>query len=316
MKSLASFAAQLAITMSFGWNAFAQNAVTAEPDHLRFATMNDSATIQVLSGGKPLPSKAIKEVRAVIGNNTYTHQFVITKSDKGDATITVKPNPEEAQSGTFTLVISTKQGDALVAVDMPLDQMPDTLENRAKAEGVTVEEMKAKLGLSKEGQRESVTVRLPQWQYEGSTFALRVPTPPGRAFTWKINGTVVDQGLDKNALSYVLGFPGDHRIDMEARQGDAIVAQWSGLLRVIPYPDMKWQVRAREPFVLRAPRGYTIHTWKLDGRDAGKDEEFTHTFKEPGEHTIECIAREPMFGKPGEFRRLLWKTLVNPPRKR
>ena len=287
-----------------------QPAVIAEPDEARFHSMDDTVSIRLYAQGKPLPSNALKGVRAVIGNNTYTHQFEITSSDSGDAVVTVKPNPEEAQVGTFMLIISTKQGDAVVGVDMPLDEMPDTLENRAKAEGITVDELKAKLGLSHEAKRETITVRLPQWQYEGSTFALRVPTTAGRTFTWKVNGTVVDQGLDKNSLSYVLGFPGDHHIEMEARDKEVIVAQWSGILRVIPYPDMKWQVQARKPFELRGPRGYTVYAWKVDGHGAGNDEIFKHTFKDAGEHAIECVASDPIIGKPGEFRRFVWKTQV------
>lgn len=308
MRMLAIVAA-----MSAAWFASAEDIITAEPDHIRFSKLEDSAVIHVFRNGDPLPVKAIRSVRAVIGNNNYSHHFNIAKNESGTAAITVSPNPAQAQAGTFTLVISTKYGDALVAVDMPLDQLPDSLENRAKAEGITVEELKLKLGLSKPGQRETISVRLPQWQYEGTTFTLRVPSPSGREFVWRVNGNVVEQGPDKNTLSYVLNTVGDHQIDMEARQGEGIVAQWSGTLRVIPYPDMRIEVRPKEPVVLRAPRGFDKHHWIVDGRNAGNHESLRQSFSEPGEHIIECMASDPILGNPGEYRRMVWKVNVVPP---
>ncbi|HRK34254.1 MAG TPA: hypothetical protein PLJ47_06635, partial [Candidatus Hydrogenedentes bacterium] len=316
MFTLRYFSLGLLLSVVFSAAALGQGLLTAEPDQIRFSKMEDAFAIEVFLDGKPVASKALKGARVVIGNRNYTHQFELALSKSGDATVTIKPDPAEAQVGTYSLVISTKHGDALVAIDMPLDQMPDTLENRAKEKGVTVEEMKAELGLSQESQRETIAVRLPQFQYEGSTFTLRVPTTPGRVFTWKVNGTVVEQGLDKNTLSQVLDTLGDSRIDMEARQGNVVVAQWSGILKVVAYPDMMWQVRAKETFELQAPRGYNVHQWKLDGRDAGRDEVYKHTFKEPGEHIIECIASDPIIGNPGEYRRFIWKTRVLAAKKR
>lgn len=287
-----------------------QMIVTADPDQVRFSKFEDTAIIHVMKGEEPLPSDTIKGARVLIGKSDYSDQFVIGKSTSGPATITISPKPETAQVGTFGLVISTKFGDALVAVDMPLDQIPGTLEDRAKKEGITVDELKAKLGLSQEGQRETLTVRLPQWQYIGSTFSLRMPTSPGRDFTWKMDGDVVLQGKNENTLKYVLQKTGEHRVDMEMREGDAMVAQWSGVLEVVNYPDMRWQVRKGQSFQLRAPKGFKSHQWKVDGHGAGNSEVLKHTFKETGEHTIECTSHDPIIGEPGEFRVQTWKTLV------
>ncbi|NUM56045.1 MAG: hypothetical protein HUU46_20590 [Candidatus Hydrogenedentes bacterium] len=285
-------------------------AVMAEPDQVHFSKMEDSATIRVMIGDKPLPSRSLTGARVVIGKSDYSHQFKIERSKTGPATITLAPNPETAQVGTFTLVISTKAGDVLVAVEMPLDQIPGTLEDRAKQEGVTVDEMKAKLGLSQEGKRETLTVLLPKRQYVGSTFTLRIPASPGRDYTWKVDGKVVLQGIDENVLKYVLDKTGNRYIELEAREAGATVVRWSGVLQVVEYPEMLWQVRKGKSFSLRATGGYRSHEWRIDGHGAGKDEILTHTFKEAGEHLIECTSRNPVHGEPEGFITQRWKTTV------
>ena len=290
--------------------AGAQSAVTAEPDQVHFSKYEDSAVIHIMKGTEPVRSKAIKSVRAMIGTSDYSHQFVITKSKSGPATITLSPKEGAAQAGTFALVISTADGDALVAIDMPLDKIPGTLEDRAKKEGVTVDELKAKMGLSQEGKRETIAVLLPQWQYVGSTFSLRMPPTPGREYTWKIDGKVVEQGKDLNVLKYVLDKAGNRYVEMEVRDGDTVVAQWSGVLPVMDYPDMRWQVRKGQPFELRGAKGYKSHEWKIDGHGAGKGDALKHKFKDAGEHVIECTSRDPVIGEPGEYRSQTWQTSV------
>lgn len=295
---------------SIALRTIAQSTIVAEPSEVRFSRYEDSATIVVKRGDEALPSNAVKSVRAVIGKSDYSHQFNIKKSASGPATITLSPKEGEAQSGTFTLVIATKNGNAHVAIDMPLDQIPGTLEDRARAEGITLDEMKAKLGLSHEGKREEVTVHLPQWQYVGSAFTLRLPATPGRDYTWKMDGKVVAEGKDQNFMKCVLESAGEHKIELLVRAGDSIVTQWSGILTVIDYPDMRWQVRKGQPLALRAPKGFKSHSWTIDGRGAGSGETLKHTFKETGEHTIECLSREPIVGEAGEFRKQTWNTTV------
>lgn len=290
--------------------AVAENAVVAEPDQVRFSKYDDSATIQVLKGKEPLPSKAIKNVRAVIGKSDYSHHFNIAKSSSGPATITLSPKEGTAQSGTFTLVISTKQGDALVAIDMPLDQIPGTLEDRAQKEGKTVDQLKAEMGLSHEGKRETISVRMPKSQYVGSLFSLQMPTIRGRDFTWKFDDQVVLQGIDKNWLKIVIEKAGEHRIDMEMRENGAVISTWSGVLTAIDYPDMRLQVRQGNSLPLRGARGYTSYQWTVDGKNSGDNMDFKHTFKEPGEHTVQCVSRGPISGDPGEFFVQTWKVTV------
>ena len=302
----------LAIFLFAAFAAYAaeQPPVLADPDQVHFSKYTDSATIHITKDGKPLPVKAIKSVRAVVGTSDYSSQFTITKSDKDPATITLAPKEGAAQSGTFTLIVSTKYGDALVAIDMPLDQIPGTLEDQAKQQGITVDELKAKMGLSHEGKHETVTVRLPQWQYVGSTFSLRIPPSPGCSYVWKVDGNVVEEGKDKNEFKQVLDKAGDRRIELDVREGDAVVAQWSGVLRVVDYPDMRWQVRKGQPFTLRAPTGFKTHAWSIDGHGAGNGDTIKHTFKDAGEHVITCTSHDPIIGQPGEFRTQTWKTAV------
>ena len=288
----------------------AENAIVAEPDQVRFSKYEDSATIQVLKGTEPLQSKAVKSVRAVIGKSDYSHHFNITKSTSGAATITLSPKEGTAQSGTFTLVISTKQGDALVAIDMPLDQIPGTLEDRAKKEGKTVDQLKAEMGLSHEGKRETISVRMPKSQYVGSLFSLQMPTTRGRDFTWKFDDQVVLQGIDKNWLKIVIEKAGEHRIDMEMRENGAVITTWSGVLSAIDYPDMRLQVRQKSPLQLRGARGYHSYQWTVDAKNSGDEIDFKHTFKQPGEHTVQCVSSGPVSGDPGEFFVQTWKVTV------
>lgn len=291
-------------------HAAEQQAAMAEPEQVRFSKIEDTAVIRVMKGDKPVPSKSVKGARVVIGKSDYSHQFLIERSESGPATITLSPNPETAQVGTFTLVISTKEGEVLVAVDMPLDQIPGTLEDRAKKEGITVDELKAKLGLSHEGKRESIAVLLPKKQYVGSMFTLNMPGPAGREYTWKIDGKPVLQGANESTLKHVMDKPGNRYIEVDVRADGVSVAQWSGVLQVIDYPEMKWQVQKGKSFSLRAPNGFESCEWKMDGQGAGKDDVFKHTFKEAGVHLIECTSRNPVRGEPGEFFVHRWNVTV------
>ena len=308
-----SILALIFATASFGAEqtvAIAENSVVAEPDQVHFSKYEDSATIRVLKGKEPLPSKAIKSVRAMIGQSDYSHHFNIAKSNSGPATIALSPKEGTAQSGAFTLVISTKQGDVLVAIDMPLDRIPGTLEDRAKKEGKTVDQLKAEMGLSHEGKRETITVRMPKTQYVGSLFSLQMPTIRGRDFTWKFDDQVVLQGIDKNWLKIVIEKAGEHRIDMEMRESGVVVTTWSGVLTAIDYPDMRLQVRQGTPLQLRGARGYTSYQWTVDGKNSGDNMDFKHTFKGPGEHAVQCVSRGPISGDPGEFFVQTWKVTM------
>lgn len=283
-------------------------AVTAAPGAITFSNLTESFDIHLRDGDSPLPSDAVRGATVRIGENTYTHQFNIKRSTSGPAVITLSPNPEHVQVGTFTLIVSTTRGEARVAVNTPLDQLPDMLENRAKALGVTVDDLRAQLGLSHNGPRENAKVTLPEYFYEGHVFTLNMPEAANHDFVWKVNGTVVLEGKGKNTLQHVFASPGDYRIELEERLGAGVVTSWSGVQKVTASPAMEWTVRAKSPFYLEGVHGFRKHTWKIDGEELGEGQTLKWTFREPGVYTIEVKSSEPVDGNPAEFRRLTWNT--------
>lgn len=283
-------------------------AVTAAPDSVSFSNLTESFAIHLRDGDSPLPADAVRGATMWIGENTYTHQFNIKRSTSGAAVITLSPNPEHVQVGTFTLIVSTTRGDARVAVNTPLDQLPDMLENRAKAMGVTADELRAQLGLSHTGPRENAKVTLPEYFYEGHVFTLNMPEAADHDFVWKVNGTVVLEGRGKNVLRHVFAAPGDYRIELEERLGAGVVTSWSGVQKVTASPAMEWTVRAKSPFYLEGVQGFRKHMWKIDGEELGEGQTLKWTFREPGVYTIEVKSSDPADGNPAEFRRLTWNT--------
>jgi len=284
--------------------------LTASPDTVSFSRMEDTAAIHLVYGDAPLPSEAVKSTRIMIDDRDYTEQFVITRSSSGPAVVTIRPNPATAQVGSFSLRIATTSGDVKVSVLAPFDALPDMLENQAKAKGITVEQLKKQLGMTKAFDRNTVSIQLPDSFPEGYPFDISLPDGSTNEFTWSVDGAVVQQGAGKNALSHVFAKPGDHALSVVEKKGEGVVTSWEGVLKVVAATPLAWTVPAKTEITVPGPEGFGKYTWRVDNQVVSNARDLKYTFKAKGQATIECLAEQPKQGNPAEFRRLTWTTTV------
>lgn len=284
--------------------------VQCEPEIVSFAGLDDVAVIGLYVDGSPLPSSALNGARAMIDDNNYSYQFIMERSESGPAQLTIRPNPAQVQVGTFTLRIATDEGPAVAQIKTPLDQLPGTIENRAKALGISEQQLKQEMNLLQSVERERVGVTLPSAYQEGHLFTLPLGEDPSHNYIWTVNGEVVSAGKGQGTLKHVFSIDGPNVIQFEERNDDGLVSAWRGTLQVNPTPAVPWEVPADREFTLEGPPGFNDYTWLADGRLAGTGEVLRHTFDLEGDHTIECIAKDPEDGDKAEYRRMTWEVIA------
>lgn len=280
--------------------------VQCKPESVSFSRLDDSATIHLYVDGALIPSGSLLGARATIEGRNYSHQFFIERSKEGPAVLTIRPNPAQVQVGEFTLRIDTLEGPAVVALKTPLDTLPGTLENRAKALEISVEQLKAELNLLQKGQRERVDVQLPDSYEEGYLFELALGENPEHDYRWTVNGEVVASGKGEGTLRHVFTQPGPNSIQFEERKGGALVAAWSGTLAVKPAPVVPWEVPANTAVSLPGPPGFANYTWRVDGAVTSREPILHHTFGQKENYKVECRAEVPDKGAAAEYRRMTW----------
>lgn len=301
------FAGLIAVT---GYAIAVAGPVQCEPEIVSFSQLDDVAVIGLYKDGSPLPSSALRGARAMIDDRNYSHQFFIERSTDGPAQLTIRPNPVHVQVGTFTLRIDTREGPAVAAVKTPLDKLPGTLENRAKALGITEEQLKAEMDLLQSTKRERVSVALPESYEEGHLFELALGENPSHEYVWIVNGERVTNGKGEGTLRHVFTMAGPNTIVYEEREDGGLVSAWQGTVQINPTPAVPWKVPAKTEFTLSGPPGFQKYTWLADGRLVSQDPILKHSFTLAGDHTIECLAEEPVKGHATEFRRIEWEVIV------
>jgi hypothetical protein len=110
--------------------------------------------------------------------------------------------------GSYDLVIRTRHGAVSVQVYMPLSDLEGIVEEQAKALGISVEEVKERLGIARRYGRETIHFESPLVVYAGQELVVATPCPPGRAYEWRLNGVVVAQGGEAVPLRHRFEEPG------------------------------------------------------------------------------------------------------------
>lgn len=227
-----SFRRVAALLLVVGAGAVAHATVTATPSEVAITSPSQTVKISLSQDGKPLPASAIKGYTFNAENHTYEHMITMAKHDGG---VDITPT-KEAQVGVYDFTIKTSGGDVLVNVNMPLSDMPDTLENRAKAMGISVEELDKRLGLSKPYGRETVTFTFPGPYYPGSVLTMETPCPADRQYEWRVNGQVVKSGTGPEQFSYTFPTLGTYVIGYRDMKDGAPVASGKAVVTVVEKP--------------------------------------------------------------------------------
>ncbi len=277
------------------------------PNEITFHDLEQEVIVKIFYKKQILKKEHIKSWFFLAGDNKYNHMISLIPMD---GKIMIKPALLE--TGTYDLVIETIFGKCLVSVYAPLDKLSDTLENRAKKEGISVDELKKRMGLTTPIHRIDIHLEVPPLHYEGQTLEINLEKNPEYLYVWKVNNKVVKQGEGESYLAYTFTELGDYTIEVEERDADFLLGKASATTKVIPYDPIPYQIRMKQPLTLTAVEGYSSYTWKVDGI-VQKETKNTITLKFNAEkkYIVECIAKGPKNGHPQSYFKTIYEINVS-----
>ena len=279
-------------------------ALAADSARIEFKTHADSAAIALSHDGKPVSANAVQSVKLYVGAHDYDHMIQV---EKADGRITVRPTPM-LELGSYDLAIATTHGEVRVGVIALRTIVDESLEARAARQGVTVEAIKAQLGISQPIGQDRVQLNLAELYYTGQTLEVTLPAPAGRTAQWWVNGeAIAPQG---DTFRYVFEQPGVYDFGYVEKQAGNTVAFAVDTVQVIPEPRMPVSVAAGTALTLMAPDGYERFTWTQDGKKAGTEASWSATFEAAGQHEITVHASEPAPGTTQAFRVVTYAVTV------
>jgi hypothetical protein len=284
--------------------------VVASPDRVVFHGYGASCQIRLSSGGRDLAPAEIKGWRLLASGHDYIRMLRVEKVAGG---LRIAPSPL-MEVGTYELEIRTAQGVALVDVAAPLDEQPDIVNQAAKSQGISEEEARRLLGLTRPIGREAVELAMPPRYYEGQTLQLSMPHLPGRRYAWFINGELYREGEDEFNLVYVFPKPGRYVVDyVETALVDGArvgVARGSATTEVAALDPVPFSAKVNTVTSFRAPSGYRSYVWRVEGAEVSREATLQHRFKTPGTYTVECLATSPLEGHQQGFLRQTYAVTV------
>jgi hypothetical protein len=281
--------------------------LTAVPDQIVFSDLETQVKVELLHDGIALPGSAVNSTGFYVDEHRYDHMIQI---ERGETGLVVSPT-EFLEIGTYDLIIETTVGSTKIRVSSPLNDLPTSLENRARRLGVSVEELTKSYGLQTPMGREIVDLGIPSRYFVGQVFDINMEGDIDRLVTWRINGEVVEEGLGSYALRYVFREPGDYIISMQETQEGVIVSTSVGQTRVVPEAPIEKEVEVGKPVSLIAPDGYDSYTWFLADQVLTREQLLLHEFDYPGVYSLTCVSES--VGEVTAFRKLSYNIIVTRP---
>ena len=286
--------------------AAVQAQVVATPGAVTFHHAEDSKTIQLTHDGQPVPASAIRGVQFLVGQSDYSRQISVERRD--GAVVVV---PDKTEVGWYQLVVNTDFGAAVVTVYAPLAHGAETLEDRARAMGISAAELRERMGTRP--LREEIDLVLPPVAYVGQTLIVDAPPAAEGVHVWRIDGRVVQEGREAERFTYTPMEPGEFVLSYARQVGGEIVVSDTASTRVVDQPPVHQAIRPNTRLRLRSPEGYAAHSWTLDGDPVGSEAVLEHVFAKPGTYTVVNEAREPLSETVAPFRRITYRVAVEAP---
>ncbi|MGC8739117.1 MAG: hypothetical protein ACP5UA_10805 [Candidatus Hydrogenedens sp.] len=279
----------------------------ANPDEITFHDLNQEVTVKIFYKNQPLKKEHIKNWSFLAGENKYNHMIHVQILDDK-----IVITPRLLETGTYDLVIETTFGKSIIAVYAPLDKLPDTLENRAKKEGIPVDELKKQLGLATPIHRVDIYLEVPPLHYEGQTLVIHLERNPDLLYIWRVNHQVIKQGEGESTFEFTFPEPGNYTIEVEEKDADILLGKASAETKVISYDPIPLQVKMKQPLKLISAEGYSSYTWKVDGVIQKEDKNtITLKFNAEKKYIVECVAKGPKGGNPQSFFRTIYEVAVS-----
>jgi hypothetical protein len=263
-------------------------AVEASPEKVTIATPSDTITIAVTHNGAPVPAGDIASVKLYVDQHDYDHMITVEKSD---GQVIIRPTLD-LELGHYDLAIKTRQGEVRVPVTALQGVADEGLEGRAKRQGVTVEEIKAQLGISQAMGQDRITLGFAETCNVGTTVTCDMNVPEGRTAEWTVNGEKVDAPGGK--LTYTYEEPGTYDFAYVEKAGGRALAIGLVTVRATERPGQPVEVKVGVEQTLPGPEGYGRYAWKLDGAEAGTSSSWKGSFESPGTHVVTVRADTPV----------------------
>lgn len=269
-----------------GWTLAAGAEVTAVPNSLIFESTTQTETISLMNNGQPLAPSSYTGHELYVGKNTYGYMFDITPSAGG---LIVSPT-KELKSGSYDLVINTNAGPARVTVYSPLTEDPGSLEARARAMGITIEELKQQMGVGPREIRSEIVLNLPAQYRVGQPMRIELPSEPGRTYVWKVNGVEVQRGPNAT-LDHTVATAGPAHVEYQELDNSGVTRRKSdATTQVLPEAPIETKVTPGSRLTLNGPPGFDSYSWTINGEQKANGPQFIHTFRVPGTSIVEVNA--------------------------
>ncbi len=279
-------------------------AVEANPGQIEIKTADQVVTIGVTHEGTPVPAASITSVKLYVDNHDYDHMITV---EKKDGSVTIRPT-EALELGHYDLAIKTGQGEVRVPVTALQAVADEGLEARAKRQGVTVDEIRAQLGISQSLGQERIDLNLSAVYYVGQSLKMKMDVRAGRTAMWMVNGAAVD--APGGALDYPFEQAGVYDVAYVEKEGERTVAVALATVNVVAEPAIPVAVKTGVVQTLVGPEGYGRYVWKLDGADVGKESSWKGAFETPGAHSVTVRAESPSAESAQSFRELTYAITV------
>jgi hypothetical protein len=281
---LAGTAAAAAITLAFAAGAAE---LVADPPVLVFDNQDMSVPVTLRADGVEVTRPTLESVSFLVDDSDYSHMINVMPTLNG---LLVKPT-EYLEVGSYDLIVQTSAGSAHIEVYSPLREMPTGLDRQAEALGITVDELKERLGMSLE--REMIDLGLSPVYYAGETFKLRLEPDPGVQYRWTVNGASVAEGAGGHVFEYTFGAPGDYVIAYTEEKNGVVTGTGIEVVTVVSRLAAHQRVRVGTPIEIKAPPGYTVYQWRINDTPVEGKDTYVYTFDKPGRYNVEVIAEDP-----------------------
>lgn len=279
-------------------------AVEAVPNTIEIKTADQLVTIGVTHNGTPVAAASISSVKLYVDNHDYDHMITV---EKADGAITIRPT-EALELGHYDLAINTAQGEVRVPVTALQGIADEGLEARAKRQGVTVDEIRAQLGISQSVGQERIELNLPQVYYVGQTLKMDMNVGAGRTGAWMVNGEAF--GTSGGSLNYPFEQAGVYDFAYIEKEGDRTVGVAMDTVNVVAEPAIPVSVNTGVKQTLNGPAGYGKYTWKLDDVEVGTGPAWVGTFESAGTRRVTVRAEAPLADSAQSIRELTYVITV------
>ena len=279
-------------------------AVEAVPNTIEIKTADQPVTIGVTHNGTPVPAASISSVKLFVEKHDYDHMITV---EKADGAVTIRPT-EALELGHYDLAINTAQGEVRIPVTALQGIADEGLEARAKRQGVTVDEIRAQLGISQSVGQERIELNLPNVYYVGQMLKMDMELRAGRTGAWWVNGEAA--GAPGGSVNYAFDQVGVYDFAYIEKEGDRTVGVAMDTVNVVAEPSIPVSVNTGVKQTLNGPEGYGKYTWKLDGVESGTGPTWTATFESPGTRRVNVRAELPSADSAQSIRELTYVITV------